>query len=233
MESIEQSRIVEHCLRTLAGKTQASVFDQGNMGSDGESFAELMGGKDDGGASRPGFVQQLTEHGDGAVIERSEGLVKQQYLWGMNEGASEGEALAHAARELAHWHGRDACQSNTFEPAIGQAAQVRAAGNASEEVKVLTRRKVFIYTDPVAEETGLAAGLIGAGLFAKQTDGSALKRCEAGENAKQRCLAGAIAAEKRATGTLFDSKRTFAQGGVIAIELPHLIELYGLIHYLP
>jgi hypothetical protein len=82
----------------------------------------------------------------------------------------------------------------------------------------------------MAEKTGLAAGLLGARLFAEQADSAALKVREARQNPQQSGLARSVAAEQGTAGALLNGQSAIAQSGVIAIEFPDLVQFNGLGH---
>ena len=70
---------------------------------------------DDGGAARERFASSSLQHGDGPVVERRERLVEKQHFGLVQEGAGDGEALPHAARELARQAVFHVRESDVFE----------------------------------------------------------------------------------------------------------------------
>ena len=98
-----------------------------------------------------GVGQQLLQDGDGAVVERGEGLVQQQQRRLVQEHAGHGEALAHAARELAHQAVADAVEADLAPAIRRRSGGGWLAHKAAEQPQVLERRQLIVDADAVAE----------------------------------------------------------------------------------
>ena len=102
-----------------------------------QRFAQLVGGHDDGAAFGQRFAQQALQHGDGAVVERGEGLVEQQHGRLVQERAGHRQALPHAARELAHQAVLHALEAGALQPFHGRFPRIGQAVEPAEEPQVL------------------------------------------------------------------------------------------------
>src|SRR5258707_180075 len=131
---------------------KAAVLHESNMRGDGPRFAQLVGGKNNRRAALPRVHQQLAQHGDGAVVKRSERLVQKEDFRRMNKCAGEREALAHAAGKLANGHAGNAAETNALQPGIAEAANIFRAANPRKEAEVLARRKIFVHADAMTEK---------------------------------------------------------------------------------
>src|ERR1700722_18189729 len=81
-----------------------------------DRLTELVSRHDDGAAARLRVGNQRLQHGDRAVVERSEGLVEQQHFRFVNKCSRHSQALAHAARELAYQAVANTLEYRSVEP---------------------------------------------------------------------------------------------------------------------
>src|ERR1035438_3955427 len=98
---IHPAGIGRHFRRARAVKRHLAAVEQRDVRGQFEGLAQLVGGHDDGLAVGQRLAKEALQHGDGAVVERGEGFVEKEHLGAMQEGAGDGEALPHAAREFA------------------------------------------------------------------------------------------------------------------------------------
>jgi hypothetical protein len=124
-----------------------------------------------------------------------------------------------------------ASKTDTFEPGVCGCARIRYACHPSEEVDVFASREIVVNTDPMSEKTDTLPRYSRAGRLIENPECAALKRRQSGDDAEQGCLPCTIATEQSVTGTLGDGKRTVAQRGVIAVELPDVFKLDGGGHF--
>ena len=68
------------------------------------------------GAAITRFAQQFAEHLDGPIVKRGERFVEQKQAGRAQEGASQGQALAHATGVLANRYAGNAGEIDAFEP---------------------------------------------------------------------------------------------------------------------
>src|SRR5215471_11351139 len=222
---IQPASIDEHLLPALARKSDLAALDQSDVRSQLQRLAELMCGHHYGSSALVGFLEQCVKHGDGAIIERGERLVKQKQIGSVQEHARDGQPLAHAARKLAHESVAHAIQACALQHFVGALYGIGNAVEAGEEQQVLDGGKLIIERDAVAEDADTAARGLLAGVLALHADFAFRGSREAGEDAQQSGFAGAIAAEqgdRRAGG---DLNVYLSQGREIAVVFPNTLDI--------
>ena len=127
-----------------------AAIDEDDVGGEFEGFAKLVGGHEDGAPLAEGVAEEALEERDGAIVERGEGFVQQQHLRVVEEGAGDGEALAHASGEFADEGVFDAVQAGAFEPVEGGVSGVIDAVEAGKEAEVFVGGEFVVDGDAVA-----------------------------------------------------------------------------------
>ena len=137
------------------------------------------------------------QDGDGAVVERGERLVEQQHRRLVQERAGHRQALAHAARELAHQAVADAIEAGAFQPFERRPPRVGQAVERREELQVFERRKLVVDRDAVADEADPARVAVSRGPCRRSGPGRGAGREKPADDAQQRGLSRAVAADQR------------------------------------
>ena len=214
------SRIVDHFGGTFAQERHLSAIEQRHVGGEFQGLAELMGGHDDGLAFGQRLAKEALQHGDGAIVECGEGFIEQQYFGTVQEGSGYGEALAHAARELAHQAIADTFESRALQPFEGRLAGIRQSVEFTEEGQVFERGELVVHADAVADEAHAAARFGVARRMSEDLDFALAGAREARDGAQQSRLAGAVTPDQREAGAGSRGELYIAQGRVVAVEFP-------------
>src|SRR5579884_2983679 len=224
VDFVETSGVIEHfsCARSAIGEFAA--IDQGDVSGERKGLAQLMSGEDDGAPGAAGFVEELLQYGDAAVVERGERLVEQHDGRPMKERAGDGEALAHAAGELADQAFADPGESDALQPIGDDVFGIRDAVEAREIHQVFFGGQLVVDADAVSEDADAAAGDLRAAVFAEDADGAFAGCREAGQNFEERGFARAVAAEQRHAGAFVHVEGDVAQRREIAVILPDVLD---------
>ena len=91
------------------------------------------------GAARARGGQQFLQHGDGAIVERSERFVEQQQIGIVQKCARHGQPLAHAARKFPRQAFFHADQAHPFQCLVGGFFGIGDAHQLAEERQVFKR----------------------------------------------------------------------------------------------
>ena len=78
-----------------------AAVNQADVSGELEHFAQLVRGHQDGASPGAGVPEELLKDGDGSIVQSGERLVEQENGRPVQEGASQPQALAHAAGKLA------------------------------------------------------------------------------------------------------------------------------------
>ena len=172
--------------------------------------------------SRQRVAQQRLQHGDGSVVERSEGLVEQQDFGIVQEGAGDREALPHAAGKLPRHAVLNArrdppARALRWPPSPDSATPMQLA----EQDQILERREIVVNADAVAQIADARAPFRRARMA--ESDLALRGFGKIGEDAQQGGLARAVAAQQREARALRNFEIRAAQGGIIAEVLPDAI----------
>ena len=122
-----------------------ATFHDGNAVADADGLVEVVGDEDDGALVAGLQLDQFVLHlGTDQGVERGEGLVHEQDVGVVRQGAGEADALLHAARELVRIALRPLRQPDLFKRDHGAlgACLLRFAGEHEAEGRVLHHAQV-------------------------------------------------------------------------------------------
>ena len=145
----------------------ASLFHQRDLRRNTHCFANLVRRKQDRRAALARVAQQVTQHGDGSVIERGEGLIEQQELRFGDECSRECESLPHAPRVLPNRYVGHACKIDAFQPIINMRPGMCVSGRRGKEAEVFPSTEILVDSDAMPQKSGDLAGVLTARLLAR------------------------------------------------------------------
>jgi hypothetical protein len=114
----------------------AAVAEVNPSVSDGGGFGGVGSQKDGGAISDCGIPNQFKDLGAAHTVEIAGGLVGNQDLRGMNEGASDGDALHLTSGELEREAGDSVLQADPLEPFDGRFTATPAAGEKKRQSNI-------------------------------------------------------------------------------------------------
>ena len=184
-----------------------------------EGLGDVVVGEDDRLAAFVEAGEELFEGAAGGRVEAVEGLVGEEELGVVDEGAGDGEALGHSAAEGFDGVVGAVGEVNILEEGGGAGGRVFDAVEFAEELEVLAGGEVAVEHGLVADEADARADGGGGALLAEERKRAGGGSGEGGEEAKEGALAGAVGAEEGDVAAGGDLEVDVAQDGALVHPL--------------
>lgn len=152
------------------------------------------------------FVKSFCQPGNSAGVESGGGFVEKQHGGSLDQGAGNGDALAHAAGESANERGAAVVETNIAEKFFGARGRLGHVLESGKEDEVLFGGEFVIDHSGVRD---VAGGAIASG-FRRSAGEGQFPSCgtnDAGSDAQKRGFAGTVAASEddAFTGSNFET----------------------------